>query len=674
MRLDVSYLPVAAGIAAVAVGITVLLGWLLGLDVLKSIVPGLLTMKANTAVAFLLLGIGMLLTARAGTTRDRLAAALPVLAVLVLAGLVGSQYLIGHDLGIDQWLFQEPPGQVGTIQPNRMSPMTVICFLLVGSGLVLAPSRRAPRAVSVLLFAALMVAALNLLDFVFEAGTPSLLGGYTQMALPTAVTMIVLSIGAMGLLPAGGLLDVLVGPSASAMLARRLVVASLLVPLCLAWLRLQGEAYGLYGSRYGASLLVLGTFGLLAFLILRSARASLRTETARQAAVEERDRFFDVSMDMLATASSRGYFVRLNPAWTAVLGYELDELMARPYVEFVHPDDVEATQREVARQVDAGEPVLNFQNRYRHRDGSYRWLEWTSSPSADGALLYATARDVTDRRLEWERLQEPTVALARRRAEARERIESTIERRAFGPVYQPIVDLRTKATVGYEALTRFTDGSRPEVMFGTALECGLGIKLETATLAASLDGARHLPVRMWLSLNVSPPLLADVATLGEALGLRARPLVLEITEHETIEAYGPLREAMLQLGPGLRLAVDDAGAGIANFNHLVELRPDFVKIDAGLVHGVESDVGRQAVVAGILHFAAAVNCQVIAEGVENEAELATVIELGVTFGQGSHLGRPAPAEAWLDGDGPVGKSHEAASTRKPRKGGLRSAG
>jgi EAL domain-containing protein (putative c-di-GMP-specific phosphodiesterase class I) len=246
--------------------------------------------------------------------------------------------------------------------------------------------------------------------------------------------------------------------------------------------------------------------------------------------------------------------------------------------------------------------------------------------------------------------------------------------RAFGPVFQPIVDLRTGATVGYEALTRFRDGSRPEEMFATALACGLGIKLEMATLAAALDAARGLPTRMWLSLNVSPPLLADVDRLGTALGLRVRPLVLEITEHETIEAYGPLREAVLRLGPGLRLAVDDAGAGIANFNHLVELRPDFVKIDAGLVRGVDTDVGRQAVVAGILHFAAAVSCQVIAEGVENETELAIVMKLGVTFGQGSYLGRPAPAGEWLDRDGAQTMPRVVASTRRPRIGGLRSTG
>lgn len=224
------------------------------------------------------------------------------------------------------------------------------------------------------------------------------------------------------------------------------------------------------------------------------------------------------------------------------------------------------------------------------------------------------------------------------------------------------VDLSTGAAVGYEALTRFSDCCRPDLMFATALECGLGIKLETATLAAALNGARRLPPRTWLSLNVSPPYLADVETLGATLGLRARPLVLEITEHETIEAYGPLREGVLRLGPDVRLAVDDAGAGVANFHHLVELRPNFVKIDVSLVRGVDTDVSRQAVVAGILHFAAAANCQVIAEDIETEAELAMVTELGVTLGQGYLLGRPAPAETWSDAENQIHLPHAARPT------------
>ena len=134
------------------------------------------------------------------------------------------------------------------------------------------------------------------------------------------------------------------------------------------------------------------------------------------------------------------------------------------------------------------------------------------------------------------------------------------------------------------------------------------------------------------------PLLAD----------RSDPVVLEVTEHEAIEAYAPLREAMLRLGPGVRLAVDDVGAGVANFNHLVELRPSFAKIDAGLVRGVDADPSRQASSWGLSTLPANAGCQVIAEGIETAAERATVAELGVTLGQGYLLGRPAPAETWLD--------------------------
>jgi EAL domain-containing protein (putative c-di-GMP-specific phosphodiesterase class I) len=149
------------------------------------------------------------------------------------------------------------------------------------------------------------------------------------------------------------------------------------------------------------------------------------------------------------------------------------------------------------------------------------------------------------------------------------------------------------------------------------------------------------------------------------LASRTRTVVLEITEHEAIPAYGPLREAVLRLGPDVRLAVDDAGAGVANFNHLVELRPDFLKIDIWLVRGVDADVGRQAVVAGLVHFAASAGCQVIAEGIETDAELASVSGLGVTLGQGYLLARPAAAEAWTVAE--PAKRPTVASGRRPHR-------
>jgi PAS domain S-box-containing protein len=109
-------------------------------------------------------------------------------------------------------------------------------------------------------------------------------------------------------------------------------------------------------------------------------------------------RHAELSLDLICTATFDGYFTGLNPAWKRTLGYEVAELQARPFMEFIHPADRSATLAEVERQTRAGLSVLSFQNRYRHKDGSYRWLEWTSRPDARAGMLFAVARDITDRK------------------------------------------------------------------------------------------------------------------------------------------------------------------------------------------------------------------------------------------------------------------------------------
>jgi EAL domain-containing protein (putative c-di-GMP-specific phosphodiesterase class I) len=109
-----------------------------------------------------------------------------------------------------------------------------------------------------------------------------------------------------------------------------------------------------------------------------------------------------------------------------------------------------------------------------------------------------------------------------------------------------------------------------------------------------------------------------------------------------------VRSAIDRQGPDVRIAVDDAGAGIANFSHLVELRPRIVKIDASLIRELDTDLARQAVLVGFVHFAAKAGCEVIAEGIETEAERATAFALGVTHGQGYLFARPAAAETFTD--------------------------
>ncbi|MFC0676709.1 response regulator [Lysobacter korlensis] len=138
----------------------------------------------------------------------------------------------------------------------------------------------------------------------------------------------------------------------------------------------------------------------------------------RKRAQRELDRFFSLSIDMLVIISMDGYFRRPNPVWEQVLGYTLDELKSKPFIDFVHPDDVEATQAEAARLA-AGEITVSFENRYRAKDGSYRWMLWHATPSLEDGVIYAAASDIT-------RLKETEAELqrAKQAAEAGSRAKS----------------------------------------------------------------------------------------------------------------------------------------------------------------------------------------------------------------------------------------------------------
>lgn len=122
-------------------------------------------------------------------------------------------------------------------------------------------------------------------------------------------------------------------------------------------------------------------------------------------AEEERNRFFMLSNELLCIATTEGYFKTLNPAWSAALGYTIEELMAKPFLEFVHPDD-RASTLEAVEHLRQGKRLVAFENRYLAKDGSYHWLRWNGTPSADGKLIYAAAHDVTEHRQLEEQLRQ----------------------------------------------------------------------------------------------------------------------------------------------------------------------------------------------------------------------------------------------------------------------------
>jgi len=207
-------------------------------------------------------------------------------------------------------------------------------------------------------------------------------------------------------------------------------------------------------------------------------------------------------------------------------------------------------------------------------------------------------------------------------------------------VFQPVVRLHDRAVIGYEALTRFTDGSSPLQRFAEAEQAGLAVDLERAAVASAVAAASSLPRGPWLSINISPAVLPELQQLAALAGHADRPLVVEITERMAIDDYSAARRLLRRHLPEARVAVDDAGAGFASLRHIAELRPAIVKLDMQLVRNVHRDPAREALVAGMVHFAAASGCELIAEGIETEQERRALLRLGVTLGQGFLLGRP----------------------------------
>ena len=214
--------------------------------------------------------------------------------------------------------------------------------------------------------------------------------------------------------------------------------------------------------------------------------------------------------------------------------------------------------------------------------------------------------------------------------------------------------------VGYEALTRFADGTPPDEMIAAAHSVGLGLELEVDCIAAALDASESLSPHIWLSLNASPEVILGSRDLAHLLAGRERKIVLEVTEHALITDYPAFGRALAASGPNVRLAVDDAGAGFASLRHVVELRPQFLKVDISLVRHADADMTRQAMIAGLRHFAERAGCVVIAEGIEERAELNILRELGISLGQGYLLGRPQPLGVV------VGSAARPSRPRQPR--------
>jgi EAL domain-containing protein (putative c-di-GMP-specific phosphodiesterase class I) len=271
-----------------------------------------------------------------------------------------------------------------------------------------------------------------------------------------------------------------------------------------------------------------------------------------------------------------------------------------------------------------------------------------STSSATGSVTAERLRTVREFGVVAGALLGPHLADRARREALHASMSKVIADLAFHPVFQPIVDLESGRTIGYEALTRFDDGVRPDLQFANAAAADLGLSLETACLRAAQRDSVALPGNAWLSLNVSPALASALLPLIAVLELSEREVVLEVTEHAPIDSYAGLSDALTGLRGHVRIAVDDAGAGYAGLQHILEIRPDIVKLDISLVRDLDTDPVRRALISGMVSFARDAGFVLLAEGIETESELVALRALGVSLGQGYLLGRPARIESIVE--------------------------
>lgn len=233
----------------------------------------------------------------------------------------------------------------------------------------------------------------------------------------------------------------------------------------------------------------------------------------------------------------------------------------------------------------------------------------------------------------------------------RERIERALHADIMTSVYQPVWNFAQDHAVGFECLTRFRSDPyiSPDIWFKEAAEVGLGVELELAAIELALSCSAGLPDHCYISVNASPELIMSGKLTAVVMRHAPRKLIIELTEHAPVSDYAELLLVLDTLRRhGALIAIDDAGAGYAGLQHIVQLRPDMIKLDIGLIRAIDTDSARRALVSALIFFARETGCMIVAEGIETDAELDVLRRLGVNKGQGYLFSRPVPIKTAIN--------------------------
>jgi PAS domain S-box-containing protein len=410
------------GLMVMGIGSIVVLGWLFDISLFKRILPGLVEMKANTGLGFIMAGTALFLI-QANRSNKRLYDAARILSgiVLLLGFLTLIEHLLGLQLGIDELLFKDDVTRP-TVFPGRMATPTALCFLLIGAALWLLPSGSMPRLVQTLALIAWGFGSLALLGYIYNVASLYTLYQNNPMALHTALGFVLISLGVVFAHPGQGLMRLLSDPGTGGVTVRRLLPVAILIPAFSGWVIFQLQDAGLQDTAISLALFAVLTIVAMAFLIWRNAEHIYRADQEHSRTQAQFKALFDEALDVIVLVDGRNSTIlQVNNVVRRTLGYEPESLISKPFSIFFPPSNDEE-QKELAFKLRTeGHAFLSQE--FLRADGTTCMMDLTAAviPWEKDRAILITLRDVTERKV----LQDEILRSERLRVEMEKEREVT---------------------------------------------------------------------------------------------------------------------------------------------------------------------------------------------------------------------------------------------------------
>jgi two-component system sensor histidine kinase/response regulator len=481
-----------AGPIAMAVGVLVLVGWVLGMRTLTSVIPHFTTMKPNTALSFVFAGFSLWLLrlpsgqAESNPKHGRLGQTCAVL-VAFLGLLTLGECFFHLNLGIDQTLLRDTLTDT-RVAPGRMSIPCAFGFLILGSSLFFL-ARKSPHdamTAQILALVGLVDALLAFLGYVYGVHGLYAVSHYTTMALHTALVFVLLCVGTLFARPHRGLISVITSQYSGGQMARLILPLALTLPLFIGWLRLIGEHAGFYGTGFGFALFATSNVIIFTILVWISAK-SLNTHTAELVQSAHRYRFLADAMPQIVwTAKPDGNIDYYNKRWFDYTGMTFDQTKDWGWKATLHPDDL---QNCIERWKKAFTTACEFEVEFRLRHtsgGVYRWHIGRAFPwrNQTGQIIQwvGTCTDIDDQKRARDELENRVAERSVELAGAREKLQAVLD----ASTHVSIIALDTKGLI-----TVFNRGSEQMLGYTSAEMVGKQplaiIHLESEVIARSRE-------------------------------------------------------------------------------------------------------------------------------------------------------------------------------------------